>query len=203
MIDTIIFDLGGVLIDWNPKYVYRDVFNGDESKVDWFLTTICTMKWNEEHDAGRLIEDGNKLLIEKFPEHERLIRTYYERWHEMLGGPIQEGVEILNQLKKANKHQLYALTNWSAETFPVAIERYDFLQHFKGIVVSGSEKTRKPFKPIYEIILNRYNLKPERAVFIDDNPLNVAGARALGIHAIQFKNSQQLTNELNHLGVHF
>jgi len=203
MIDTIIFDLGGVLIDWNPKYVYRDVFNGDESKVDWFLTTICTMEWNEEHDAGRLIEDGNKLLIEKFPEHERLIRTYYERWHEMLGGPIQEGVEILNQLKKANKHQLYALTNWSAETFPVAIERYDFLQHFKGIVVSGSEKTRKPFKPIYEIILNRYNLKPERAVFIDDNPLNVAGARALGIHAIQFKNSQQLTNELNHLGVHF
>ena len=203
MIDTIIFDLGGVLIDWNPKYVYRDVFNGDESKVDWFLTTICTMEWNEEHDAGRLIEDGNKLLIEKFPEHERLIRTYYERWHEMLGGPIQEGVEILNQLKKANKHQLYALTNWSAETFPVAIERYDFLQHFNGIVVSGSEKTRKPFKPIYEIILNRYNLKPERAVFIDDNPLNVAGARALGIHAIQFKNSQQLTNELNHLGVHF
>ena len=203
MIDTIIFDLGGVLIDWNPKYVYRDVFNGDESKVDWFLTTICTMEWNEEHDAGRLIEDGNKLLIEKFPEHERLIRTYYERWHEMLGGPIQEGVEILNQLKKANKHQLYALTNWSAETFPVAIERYDFLQHFKGIVVSGSEKTRKPFKPIYEIILNRYNLKPDRAVFIDDNPLNVAGARALGIHAIQFKNSQQLTNELNHLGVHF
>ncbi len=203
MIDTIIFDLGGVLIDWNPKYVYRDVFNGDESKVDWFLNTICTMEWNEEHDAGRFIEDGNKLLIEKFPEHERLIRTYYERWHEMLGGPIQEGVEILHKLRKANNHQLYALTNWSAETFPVAIERYDFLQYFKGIVVSGAEKTRKPFKPIYEILLNRYNLRPESAVFIDDNPLNVAGARALGIHAIQFKNSQQLTNELNHLGVHF
>ena len=203
MIDTIIFDLGGVLIDWNPKYVYRDVFNGDESKVDWFLDTICTMEWNEEHDAGRLIEDGNKLLIDQFPEHETLIRTYYERWHEMLGGPIKEGVEILNKLKKANKHQLYALTNWSAETFPVAIERYDFLQHFEGIVVSGTEKTRKPFKPIYELLLKRYDLRPERSVFIDDNPLNVAGARALGIHSIQFKNSQQLTNELNHLGVHF
>lgn len=202
-IDTIIFDLGGVLIDWNPKYVYRDVFNGDESKVDWFLNSICTMQWNEEHDAGRMIEEGNRLLIDQFPEHEALIRTYYERWHEMLGGPIQEGVELLNKLKEANQYRLYALTNWSAETFPVAIERYQFLQHFEGIVVSGTEKTRKPFRSIYEIILNRYQLKPQNSVFIDDNPLNVEGARALGIHSIQFKNSQQLINELNHLGVQF
>ncbi|MDJ0644746.1 MAG: HAD family phosphatase [Flavobacteriaceae bacterium] len=202
-IDTIIFDLGGVLIDWNPKYVYRDVFNGDEAKVDWFLNTICTHEWNEEHDAGRLIEEGNTLLIEQFPEHEALIRTYYERWTEMLGGPIKEGVAILEKLKQVNNHQLYALTNWSAETFPVAIERYDFLQYFKGIVVSGREKTRKPFAEIYEIILKRYNLSPKSSVFIDDSLRNVEGARAAGINAIQFKNSQQLTNELNHLGVHF
>ncbi len=202
-IDTIIFDLGGVLIDWNPKYVYRDVFNGDEAKVDWFLNTICTHEWNEEHDAGRLIEEGNTLLIERFPEHEALIRTYYERWTEMLGGPIKEGVAILEKLKQVNNHQLYALTNWSAETFPVAIERYDFLQYFKGIVVSGQEKTRKPFAEIYEIIMKRYNLSPKSSVFIDDSLRNVEGARAAGINAIQFKNSQQLTNELNHLGVHF
>lgn len=202
-ITTIIYDLGGVLIDWNPKYVYRQVFNNDETKVDWFLNTICTHDWNEEHDAGRLIENGNKLLIEQYPEHEELIRTYYERWDEMLGGPIPEGVEILTKLKKANNHNLYALTNWSAETFPIALKRYEFLHWFKGIVVSGTEKTRKPFKKIYDIILERYSLIAENCVFIDDNLKNVEAARELGIHAIQFKNSKQLTNELNHLGVHF
>lgn len=202
-ITTIIYDLGGVLIDWNPKYVYRDVFNNDEAKVDWFLNTICTHEWNEEHDAGRFIEDGNKLLIEQYPEHEDLIKIYYERWHEMLGGPINEGVEILTKLKEANNHKLYALTNWSAETFPVALERYEFLHWFEGIVVSGAEKTRKPFKKIYDIILDRYNLLAENCVFIDDNLNNVEAARTLGIYAIQFKNSQQLTKELNHLGVNF
>ncbi len=202
-IETIIFDLGGVLIDWNPKYVYREIFNNDEEKVDWFLNTICTHSWNEEHDAGRLIEDGNKILIEKYPEHEVLIRTYYERWHEMLGGSIKEGVEILKKLKEANNHKLYALTNWSAETFPVALQRYDFLQYFEGIVVSGTEKTRKPFTKIYEIILERYQLNAENCVFIDDNLENIEVARVIGMKAIQFKNNQQLTNELNHLGVYF
>jgi len=202
-INTIIFDLGGVLIDWNPKYVYRDIFNGDEEKVDWFLNTICTHSWNEEHDAGRLIEDGNKVLIGQYPEHEKLIKTYYERWHEMLGGSIKEGVSVLSKLKRANSCKLYALTNWSAETFPVAIQRYDFLQHFEGIVVSGAEKTRKPFARIYEIILERYQLNAPTCVFIDDNQANVEGARTIGMKAILFKNSTQLTNELNHLGVHF
>ncbi|MCF6346989.1 MAG: HAD family phosphatase [Flavobacteriaceae bacterium] len=202
-INTIIFDLGGVLIDWNPKYVYREVFNGDEEKVDWFLNTICTHSWNEEHDAGRLIEDGNKILVEKYPKHEKLIKTYYERWHEMLGGSIKEGVAILNKLKQANICKLYALTNWSAETFPVALERYGFLQHFEGIVVSGAEKTRKPFAKIYEIILERYNLTPESCVFIDDNLENIEAAGIIGMKSIQFKNSQQLTHELNHLGVYF
>ena len=202
-ITTIIYDLGGVLIDWNPKYVYREVFGGDEAKVDWFLNTICTHSWNEEHDAGRLIEDGNKMLIEKHPEYEKLIKIYYERWHEMLGGSIKEGIEIFNKLKQTNAYKLYALTNWSAETFPIALERYDFLQYFEGIVVSGAEKTRKPFTKIYKIILERYHLTPESCVFIDDNLKNVEAARALGIYAIQFKNSQQLTNELNYLGVCF
>jgi len=202
-IDTIIFDLGGVLIDWNPKYVYREVFDGDEEKVDWFLNTICTHSWNEEHDAGRLIEEGNKVLIAQYPEYEDLIKTYYERWHEMLGGPIKEGVAILNKLKQANSCKLYALTNWSAETFPIALERYDFLQYFEGIVVSGTEKTRKPFPKIYEIMLERYHLTASTCVFIDDNLENVKAARTIGMKAIQFKNSQQLTNELNHLGVQF
>jgi len=202
-IDTIIFDLGGVLIDWNPKYVYREVFNGDEEKVDWFLNTICTSDWNVEHDAGRLLKDGTDLLVKQHPEYEDLIRMYYDRWSEMLGGPIQDSVLLLDKLKKSNNHKLYALTNWSAETFPVAIERYDFLQHFEGILVSGAEKMRKPFTEIYELIINRYKLNASRCVFIDDNLDNVLGAQRVGMKAIQYKNSQQLINELNHLGVHF
>ncbi len=202
-IDTIIFDLGGVLIDWNPKYVYREVFNGDEKKVDWFLDTICTSDWNVEQDAGRTFKDATEFLINQYPQYEQWIRIYYNRWEDMLGGPIQDSVLLLEKLKKANTHQLYALTNWSDEAFPVALQRYDFLQHFEGILVSGTEKMRKPFPKIYELILDRYNLNAEKSVFIDDNADNVLGAQKVGMKAIQYKNSQQLINELSHLGVHF
>lgn len=202
-VDTIIFDLGGVLIDWNPKYVYREVFNGDEEKVDWFLDNICTFDWNVEQDAGRTFEEATQFLIDQYPQYEQWIRIYYDRWEDMLGGPIQDSVSLLNKLKKANTHQLYALTNWSAEAFPVALQRYDFLQHFEGILVSGEEKMRKPFEMIYELILDRYNLAAEKSVFIDDNLENVLGAKKVGMIAIQYKNSQQLINELSHLGVRF
>ncbi len=202
-IDTIIFDLGGVLIDWNPKYVYREVFNGDEKKVDWFLDTICTSDWNVEQDAGRTFKDATEFLINQYPQYKQWIRIYYNRWEDMLGGPIQDSVLLLEKLKKANTHQLYALTNWSDEAFPVALQRYDFLQHFEGILVSGTEKMRKPFPKIYELILDRYNLNAEKSVFIDDNADNVLGAQKVGMKAIQYKNSQQLINELSHLGVIF
>lgn len=202
-IDTIIFDLGGVLIDWNPKYVYREVFNGDEAKVDWFLDTICTNDWNAEQDAGRTFKNATESLIRKHPQYEDWIRIFYDRWEDMLGGPIKDSVQLLDQLKTANTHQLYALTNWSAESFPVALDRYDFLQHFNGILVSGVEMTRKPFAKIYEIILERYQLRASASVFIDDNLDNVIGARKVGMKAIQYKNSQQLINELAHLGVRF
>lgn len=202
-IDTIIFDLGGVLIDWNPKYVYREVFNGDEAKVDWFLDTICTNDWNAEQDAGRTFKNATESLIRKHPQYEDWIRIFYDRWEDMLGGPIKDSVQLLDQLKTANTHQLYALTNWSAESFPVALDRYDFLQHFNGILVSGVEMTRKPFAKIYEIILERYQLRASASVFIDDNLDNVIGARKVGMKAIQYKNSQQLINELAYLGVRF
>ena len=202
-IDTIIFDLGGVLVDWDPKYVYREVFNGDEEKVDWFLNTICTSDWNVEQDAGRTFKEATDFLVNKHPEYEDWIRIYYDRWEDMLLGQIDETVALLEKIKKQGSHQLYALTNWSAEAFPVALQRFDFLQHFEGIVVSGEEKTRKPFSKIYEIILDRYQLKAPSCVFIDDNLENVRGAETVGIKAIHFKNSQQLTAELNLLGVHF
>lgn len=201
-IETIIFDLGGVLIDWNPKYVYREVFKGDEKKVDWFLDNICTSDWNVEQDAGRTFKEATEFLIKQYPQYEQWIRIYYDRWEDMLGGPIKDSVLLLEKLKKANSHQLYALTNWSDEAFPVAIQRYDFLQYFDGILVSGTEKMRKPFTEIYELILNRYKLSASKSVFIDDNLDNVLGAQKVGMKGIHYKNSQQLINELNYLGVY-
>ena len=200
-INTIIFDLGGVLIDWDPKYVYRDVFNGDEEKVTWFLNNICTSEWNVEHDAGRPLKEGTELLVKQYPEYESWIRMYYDRWPDMLGGPIPDTVALLQQLKQSNAYAIYALTNWSAETFPIALERFDFLGHFKGIVVSGAEKTRKPFQKIYDITLERYSINPEKAVFIDDNFDNVRAAEKLGLNGIHFKSAAQLRNDLRAMNV--
>ncbi len=200
-IDTIIFDLGGVLIDWNPRYVYRDVFDGDEEMVDWFLNTICTSEWNVAHDAGRPLKEGTELLVNQFPEYETWIRMYYDRWPEMLGGAISDSVDLLRKLKQLDMISLYALTNWSAETFPVAIQRFDFLQYFDGIVVSGAEKTIKPFQKIYNITLDRFNINPEKAVFVDDNFDNVKAAEELGIKGIHFKNAAQLQNDLSKMNI--
>ncbi len=200
-IDTIIFDLGGVLIDWNPKYLYRDVFEGDEKKVDWFLNTICTYEWNMEHDAGRPLQEGTELLVRNFPEYESWIRLYYDQWPKMLGGPITGTVDILKRLKQRENYKLFALTNWSNETFPIAKERYEFLNDFEGIVVSGDEKTRKPYPKIYEIILDRYKISPEKAVFIDDSHDNIIAAAKLGIQGIHFKNAGQLQQELKTFNV--
>lgn len=199
-ITTIIFDLGGVLIDWNPRYVYRSIFDSEE-KIDWFFENICTGEWNEHQDAGRSLQEATEELVGKYPEYENEVRAYYDRWEEMLGGPINETVEILRSLKEANKYKLYALTNWSAETFPVALQRYDFLQWFDGIVMSGEEKTRKPFPEIYQLLLNRFNVNPSEVIFIDDSLRNVKGAEAVGIDGIHFQSPQQLLYELKQQGI--
>jgi 2-haloacid dehalogenase len=194
-IKNIIFDLGGVLIDWNPDYMYKKIIS-DDSKRAWFLENICTPDWNEAQDGGRLIKEANELLISKHPEYKELILAYYERWEEMLNGPITGTVEILNELKENKKQGLYALTNWSAETFPRALELFDFLHWFDGRVVSGEEKTRKPFKEIYDIILNRFHLDPSNTLFIDDNLRNINAAKEVGIISIHFQSPDQLRNEL-------
>ncbi|GAB1857931.1 HAD-IA family hydrolase [Flavobacteriaceae bacterium MHTCC 0001] len=196
-IDTIIFDLGGVLIDWNPEYVFLDAFKGDKEKMQWFFDNVCTMDWNENQDAGYPIAKATEDLVEKFPEYETYIRMYYGDWENMLGGAIQGTVNILKALLEAKKHKIVALTNWSAETFPIAQKRFDFLSWFEGIVVSGEEKTRKPFRDIFEITLKRFNIAPERSIFIDDNLRNIEASKALGIHGIHFKNPEQLISELN------
>ncbi len=190
-IDTVIFDLGGVLIDWNPEYVYKNVFRTQEA-MDYFLTNICTFPWNEEQDAGRTIEEANKILVAQYPHYEKEILTYYEEWHNMLGGPISNTVEILRELKSLNSISLYALTNWSAETFPVALERYDFLQWFEGILVSGEEGMKKPDIRIYELICKRYNIDKSNAIFIDDNKKNIDAALDFGLQAVHFNGAESL-----------
>ena len=195
-IETIIFDLGGVLINWNPKRLFRKIFE-EEAEMDKFLAEVCTMDWNEQQDAGRSIKEATEELIQKFPNYTEQITAYYGRWEEMLGGAIDGTVSILKQLKQQEQLGIYALTNWSAETFPIALERFDFLQLFEGILVSGEEKLKKPDPKIYQLILDRYNLKAEASVFIDDNLRNVQAAAKLGIDAIHFQGPESLENELS------
>ena len=202
-INTIIFDLGGVLVDWKPEYVYRKAFNGDEEKVQWFLNTICTPEWNMEQDAGRTIAEGEKSKIAEFPEYEELIKLFYKDWPKMLSGPIKENVELFKKLKLSEKYKIYALTNWSAETWEIAIKMFSFFNEFDGVVVSGKEKTRKPFEKIYHILLNKFNITPEKAVFIDDSLPNCITAKTLGIHTIHYTNHIDLTNKLQLLQIKF
>ena len=199
-IDTIIFDLGGVLIDWNPRYVYRKIFK-TEQEIEWFLENVTTPDWNENQDAGYPLHKATEELVGKHPEWEPEIKAYYGRWLEMLGGQIHETVEVLQQLKHTGKYRLYALTNWSAETFPHALERFEFFKLFEGVVVSGEEKMRKPSAEFYKIILDRYRLDPSTTVFIDDSLRNVKGAEATGITGIHFHNPSQLKEELRRLGI--
>lgn len=199
-IETVIFDLGGVLIDWNPEYLFRDIFE-EEEEMRRFFEEVCTPAWNLQQDAGRPLEQATEEKVQEFPEYEPAIRAYYGRWVEMLGGPIAASVSILEQIHRRGAHRLYALTNWSHETFPVAQERYDFLQLFEGVVVSGHEKLAKPDPRIYHTLLNRYGVKPESAVFIDDNAHNVEAAENMGIEAIHFQGAEQLEKALHGLGV--
>lgn len=195
-IKNIIFDLGGVLIDWNPEYVYLEVFNGDRKKMKWFFDEICTMDWNENQDAGYPLAKATEDRVALFPQYEAWIRMYYGRWEEMLGEAIEGTVNILKQFVENKDYKVVALTNWSAETFPVALARFEFLHWFEGIVVSGVEKTRKPFDEIYHLTLNRFDLKAEESLFIDDNARNIAAADNLGIQTHHFKSPEALRLDL-------
>ncbi|MCP4306541.1 MAG: HAD family phosphatase [bacterium] len=198
-IKAIVFDLGGVLIDWNPRHMYRTVFE-DEAEMEHFLGEIATLEWNSQHDAGVRWADGVAQLSEQHPEYAGLIEMYMTRWTEMLNGPIDGTVAILAELKKAG-YEVHALTNWSSETFPIALERYDFLGWFEDIVVSGDEKIIKPDPRIYEILLERVGRNAYECVFIDDSPANIEAARKLGLVGIPFHSPEQLAGELAALGV--
>ena len=194
-IETIIFDLGGVLIDWNPRYVYRQMFE-EEERMEWFLEHICTSDWNEEQDGGRSLKVAEDLLLTQHPEWKEEIQAFYGRWEEMLGGPITETVDILLRIKSSRRFRLFALTNWSAETWPVAWERFRFLHEFDGVLVSGQEMLKKPDPAIYRLLLDRYKIDPPRALFIDDNLRNVRAAVDSGIPSIHFRDAGHLREEL-------
>jgi 2-haloacid dehalogenase len=199
-ITTIIFDLGNVLVEWNPMHVFHDYFDSVERR-NYFFENICTAEWNEMQDEGRSIVEATQELVKKFPEWEQPIRDYYGRWTEMLKGPIHESVEIFRQLKESGKYKIYALTNWQAGLFDIALVRYNFLHWFDGRVVSGEEKTRKPFAEFYQRLFDRYNVNPAESLFIDDSLRNVKAAEELGLKIVHFQNPDQLRMKLKELDI--
>ncbi len=199
-IKTIVFDLGGVLIDWNPEYLYSKIFE-DKNEMYYFLSEICTMDWNEQQDAGRRWSVATELLIEQYPDYATQISAYYYRWEEMLGGAIQKSVDLLEYLHLEGRYPLYALTNWSSETFPIAQERYNFLNYFKGILVSGQEGLKKPDPKIYQLLCHRYKINPLTTLFIDDNERNIKAAQAIGFHTVHFTDAEILEEVLMDLEI--
>lgn len=200
MTECVVFDLGGVLIDWNPRHLYRRVFNGDAVAMEHFLADVCTPEWNHQQDLGRTWADAVAERSTRFPQHAAMIRLYAERWDEMVAGAIDPTVEILKALKTAG-WPLYAITNFSHETYPRMVQRFAFLDLFDGIVVSGYERVGKPDRAIYEILFERYHLAPGSCLFIDDAAVNVAGSEAAGMPAIHYQSADQLAAVLAARGI--
>ena len=191
---NIVFDIGGVLVDSNPRYLLKDYFN-DNREMEYFLTHICTPEWNLEQDKGRSLAEGTRILQNKYPEYHALIQLFYDKYEKMLKSDIPETVALLKKLKA--RYKVYGLTNWSAETFKIAYAKFPFFKEFDGIVVSGQEKILKPDKRIYYRLLDRYNLKAENTVYIDDNIDNIRTAEEIGMVSIHFENAGQLEKELS------
>lgn len=202
MIKNIIFDFGGVVMDWNPRYFFRDYFQ-DEEKMEFFLKNIVHDEWNAEQDRGRSLAAGTEIQVAEHPEWEKEIRAYYNNWTIMLKSDIPHHVSVLRKLEHS-KYDLYGLTNWSAETFPYALEHYDFFRIFQGkIVVSGTEKLIKPDPEIWHVLLNRYHITAQESVFIDDNFRNIEVAKNLGFICIHIQENTNLEKELRNLGMDF
>lgn len=194
VVKDVVFDFGGVLMDWDPRYLYRTYFK-DEEQMEYFLSHICTDAWNAEQDRGRTFDEGISLLLRQYPQYAEPIRMYKDRWESMLKGEFPRSVELLKRLKEQG-YGIYGLTNWSAETIPIAFAKYDFFKLFDGIVVSGEEKLIKPDLKIYRILLDRYNLIAENTLFIDDSPANIEAARQLGFQTILFDNIENVTSKV-------
>jgi 2-haloacid dehalogenase len=198
-IEAVVFDIGGVLLDWNPRYLYRKLLD-DEREMERFLSEICTLEWHEAHDRGTPFEVSCGKLAELHPEYSELIHAWGQRSEEMVAGPIPGGVEVLRELKAAGV-PCYALTNMEVETYPKRVERFPFLTWFDGAVVSGFEGVVKPEPEIFERLLERFDLTPETTLFVDDSPRNVDAARELGIQAVEFSTAAELRRLLSEAGL--
>jgi 2-haloacid dehalogenase len=196
---AVVFDIGGVLVDWNPRYLYRKLLP-DEPAVERFLAEVCTPEWNAEQDRGRPWAEAVAQLTARFPGHAALISAYHQRWGEMVAGALDGTVAVLRDLREAGV-PLYALTNFSAEKFAQTRARFGFLDWFDGIVVSGEERLVKPDPRIYRLLLDRYDLPPELTVYVDDLPANVEAARPLGLTGLRFTDPDRLRSDLSTLGL--
>ena len=196
---TVIFDLGGVLLDWNPRYLYRKLI-ADEAACERFLAEVCHPEWNFAQDGGRSFAEAEAEAIGRHPDKADLIRAWLRRFDEMIPAAIQGTVDILERLH-ARGIPLYALTNFSGETFRPTRTRFPFFDRFKGIVVSGDEKMLKPEARIYRLLCERYGVDPKEAVFIDDSLKNAEGAGAVGIHGIHFRGPETLARDLAEIGL--
>jgi 2-haloacid dehalogenase len=197
-IKNIIFDFGGVLLDWNPRYFFKNIFS-DETEMEYFLREVCNPQWNMAMDAGLTFADATKEVLEKYPKYTKEIELYLKNWEVMISGEISANTSLLKPLR--TKYRLFGLTNWSAEAFPVVYVKYDFFKNFEGIVVSGTEKMVKPDKAIYELLLKRYDLKAEESLFIDDSLKNVEAAKGLGFATIHVNGDDKLEDQLKSSGL--
>jgi 2-haloacid dehalogenase len=198
-IEAVVFDIGGVLLDWDPRYLYRKLFD-DEEEMNRFLQEVCTMEWHDAHDRGKPADVSCTELAAAHPDHEELIWAWTQRSEEMIAGPIPDTVELLRDLKAAGV-PCYALTNMEAETYPLRFERFPFLRWFDGTVVSCFEGVAKPDAEIFKRLLSRFELTPASTLLIDDSPRNVRAALALGMQAIEFRSAAAVRQSLEETGV--
>ncbi len=198
-IQAIIFDFGGVLLEWNPRHLYRRYFDQPE-EMEAFLSEIDFSSWNAQQDKGRPWTEAVAVLSAQFPHRAELIRAYHEHWEESVTGAIEGTVEIVRRLKRAG-YPLFALSNWSAETFPIARRKYDFLNLFDVIVVSGEVGLIKPDPAIFELAVQRTGVPASQCLFIDDHEANIDVAQRLGMQTILFRSPEALARELAEMGL--
>lgn len=196
---TVVFDVGNVLIRWDPLLVYREMIP-DDAKREWFMQNVCTAAWNVEQDRGRSWEEAVAVLVAAHPEWESQIRAFDERWHETVPGIIEDSVAVLAQLKQRGE-KVYAITNFSREKWAECLIRFPFLQSFDGAIVSAHERVIKPDPAIFEILLERYGLSAPDCIFIDDSGRNIEAARGVGMKTVHFVEPIDLRAELRKWGV--
>ncbi len=190
-----LFDLGNVFFNWDPRHFYKKIFK-DVNEMEYFLNNICNDIWNNEQDAGRLINEAEINLISKFPNYKKEIKLYYPNHRKMIKNFYNSSVEVLDFLLKKN-YECYVLSNWSAETFVGMKEEYPFLKKFNGLIISGEEKLCKPDKKIYELAIKRFNLNPKKTIFIDDKHENIIAAKYLNFQTIHLKDPYKIKEMIN------